>query len=230
MALHEWVGRRRWSTVHIYWMTELAQDLKANLPPGYEAIVGSNDFIAVDVQPFQSDVTVLTTPRADDARVNGPGELPEPDYEVAVGTIEEEVTLTVVRNSFVVAAIELISPRNKDRASIRRHYGRRYVDYLRNGVNLLIVDVHRRPLAFSFSQYLATALELPAPPLTAPSAVSYGLRGPAATGGRMLDIWQRPLVVGQPLPALPLALAGDDHVRVNLDATYSEAATKSYVE
>jgi len=33
--------------------------------------------------------------------------------------------------------------------------------------------------------------------------------GPAATGGQFLDIWRRPLTVGAPLPALPLALTAE---------------------
>ncbi len=228
MALHDWANRKRWGTVHLYWMTEIAQDLKATLPPGYQAIVGSSDLIAIDIEPVRPDVAVLPSPEtAGDAR---PAATPEPDFAVDVAALEDELVLAVVRNSFVVAAIELISPRNKDRPDAREQYGTRYLNYLRNGVNLLVVDVHRRPASFSFGQYIVTALELPTPPLVAPCAVSYGLRGRAANGGRTLDIWQRPLTVGQALPAIPLALLGDDRVNVDLDGTYARAATKSYLD
>lgn len=230
MALHEWAGRKRWGTVHLYWMTEIARDLKANLPPGYEAIVGPNDFIAVDVEPIQSDVAVLEAAHAEEAMASNFAAAPAPDFEAEVATIAEEVTLTVVRNSFVVAAIELISPRNKDRPSKRRSCGRRYADYLRNGVNLLIVDVHRRPALFSFPQYIATSFGMTQPMLVAPSAVSFGLGSPLPSGGRMVDVWQRPLVVGEPLPAMTLMLTGIQYVTVNLDATYSRAASDSYLD
>ena len=229
MPLHDWVGKKRWSSVHLYWMTEIAQDLKASMPPGYEAIVGSNELIAVDLAPVQPDVAVLPAP-ADAGSGPPSGRVPEPDFAVDVATLEDEVTLAVVRNSFVVAVVELISPRDKDRPDSREQYGTRYLNYLRNGVNLMLVDVHRRPAAFSFPQFLVTALDLPTPPAVAPCAASYGLRGRAAAGGRTVDIWQRPLTIGQPLPGLPLALLGDDRVNVDLESTYARAATKSYVD
>ena len=71
----------------------------------------------------------------------------------------------VVEEAQIVAVIELITPRNKDRPSERRSCGKRYADYLRNGVNLLIVDVHRRPAQFSFPQYIATSFRMAEPML-----------------------------------------------------------------
>ena len=228
MPLHDWTGRKRWGMVHLYWMTEIAQDLRATLPPGYQAIVGSSELIAVDLEPVQPDVAVLPA-RADIGGGESAQPVPAPDFAVDVATLEDAILLAVVRNSFVVAVVELVSPRNKDRPDSRDQYGTRYLNYLRNGVNLMLVDVHRRPLAFSFPQYLVTALELPTPPVAAPGAASYGLRGRAAGGGRTLDIWQRPMTVDQPLPALPLALLGEDRVNIDLEATYMRAATKSYI-
>ena len=105
-----------------------------------------------------------------------------------------------------------------------------YADYLRNGVNLLIVDVHRRPAQFSFPQYIATSFRMVDSMLVAPSAVSFGLGHGAPSGGRMVDVWQRPLVVGEPLPAMTLMLTGIEYVTVNLDATYSRAASDSYLD
>ena len=66
-----------------------------------------------------------------------------------------------------------------------------------------------------------------ATPLTSTDSVD---KNPSSTSGRMLDIWQRPLVVGQALPAMTLMLSGNDHVSVNLDATYSRAAAGCYLE
>ena len=51
----------------------------------------------------------------------------------------------------LIAAIELISPRNKDRPSSRETYLTRYLGYLLESVHLLLVDVHRRPIGFSFA-------------------------------------------------------------------------------
>jgi hypothetical protein len=45
-----------------------------------------------------------------------------------------------------------------------------------------------------------------------------------------LDAWYRPLTVGQPLPAIPLALAPGQAVTVDLEHTYAQAAADAYVE
>lgn len=58
----------------------------------------------------------------------------------------------------LVAALELVSPRNKDRHSARATYLARYLTYLHQGANLLLVDVHPAPLQFSFPDALAEQL------------------------------------------------------------------------
>ena len=52
---------------------------------------------------------------------------------------------------------------------------------------------------------------------------------PAATGGRMIAIWRRPLTVGQPLPSLPLALTVHVGLQVDLESTYNRAAADAYL-
>lgn len=122
------------------------------------------------------------------------------------------------------------SPRNKDRPSAREQYAGRYLNYLRGGVHLLLVDVHRRRLDFSFAQLIAAGLAQTIPTPPAPSVVSYRVGASAAPGGRMLGVCQHSLVIGQPLPSIPLALSLDDQLTVDLEATYSRAAADSYVE
>lgn len=233
MPLHDWAELKGWDGFHHLWMGDIYRDLKGNLPPGYRAVIGSNPLVTAPALSGKPDVLVAAAPPRRPGPAGPSRAVPEPDYEVEVmftPNEDEEVTLTVTYEAVVVAVIELISPRNKDRPSSRRHYGRRYADYLYSGINLLLVDVHRRPATFSFPHYIAAARGISAPPLSAPSAVSYGLSFPAASGGRMVDIWQRPLAAGQPLPAIPLALLGDDRVSVDLNGTYSRAAADSYLE
>ena len=129
----------------------------------------------------------------------------------------------------LVAAVELISPRNKDRPGSRAAYVARYLSYLQEGVHLLLVDVHRRPLAFSFAEALAQELQIRRPPCPAPYAVSYRIGEPAATGGRLLGIWQRPLTVGDSLPVMPLPLTVHVKIPVALEETYRQAAADAYL-
>ncbi len=131
----------------------------------------------------------------------------------------------------LVAAVELVSPRNKDRPSSRAVYLARYLGYLLEGVHLLLVDVHPYPLQFSFADALAQELRQgERPRFLPPLAISYQVRGAAPEGGRMLGVWRRPLAVGAPLPPLPLPLsARDDGIMVALEPTYQRAAADAYL-
>jgi hypothetical protein len=135
----------------------------------------------------------------------------------------------VERHGRLVAAVELISPRNKDRPVARASYLARYVGYLLEGVHLLLIDVHGRPQGFSFADRIAEELQIRQPACPAPLAVSYRVGEPAATGGRMLAIWHRPLAAGAPLPTVPLALRVDASVSVDLEQTYLRAAADAYL-
>src|SRR5205085_4436368 len=65
---------------------------------------------------------------------------------------------TLFRSGQLIAAIELVSPRNKDRADAKETYANRYLGYLRLGVHLMLVDVLPRPKGFSFSDVITDGL------------------------------------------------------------------------
>ena len=127
------------------------------------------------------------------------------------------------------AAIEIISPANKDRPAKRANYVARYFGYLNWRVNLLLVDVHPRPSGFSFADALATELKLAQAPLPNPMAIAYRASGAVPDGGSLLGIWRRPLAPGQPLPTMPLFVSNSAKVQVDLDATYLRAAVDNYL-
>src|SRR5262249_6348820 len=123
----------------------------------------------------------------------------QPDTELAVLTLDPNVIVQVTQQGRLVAVVELVSPRNKDRPEARSASQNRYLGYLTHGVHLLLIDVHRQPQAFSFADALAQALGLSEPSCPAPLAVSYRVRDDAPGSGRLLGIWRRPLSIGQPL-------------------------------
>lgn len=163
MPLHDWTDRHGWEGLHHVWMTELLTDLRYSLPPPYRVVIGSSPLVAIGDLPVKPDVAVTNGKNSNGTVAGG---VREPDCEVAVTFAEEDLTVQVKRDGRLVAAIEFISPRNKDRPSSREQYGNRYLSYLHEGVHLLLIDVHRRPVGFSFAQLIATELEteLPAPP------------------------------------------------------------------
>lgn len=236
MPLHDWNNRPGWEGVHHLWISELLRWVKPRLPSDYRAYIGSAPLLAIGApaDAVRPDVGVRSWIEGQVDR-SGSGVLDsaepvEPDFEVAVASIDPGAALFVEHQGRLVAAVELISPRNKDRPLAREAYLARYLGYLLEAVHLLLVDVHNRPIGFSFADRIATELNLEPSPLPAPCAVSYRVGEPAPTGGRLLALWRRSLSPNAPLPALPLPLSIDFSVSVDLEQTYMKAAHDAYLD
>jgi hypothetical protein len=236
MPLHEWADRPGWEGMRHLWIAELLRWIKPRPPAGYRAYIGSAPLLAVGAPGRRPDVRVHQMPVIPGAEGGEHPSVPsiqsedalEPEVEVAVATLDPGTALLVERQGRLVSAVELVSPRNKDRPSAREAYLARHLGYLLESVHLLLVDVHRRPVGFSFADRIAVELSIARDSLPAPSAVSYRVGEPAATGGRYLAIWPRALAPGASLPTLPLGV--DLSVAVDLERTYSAAAVDAYVE
>jgi hypothetical protein len=238
MPFHDWNDRTGWEGVHHLWIAELLHWVKPRLPAGFRAYIGSAPLLAVGAPEGRPDVGVHRWPGQEnaeaDSSTSGPSTEPreqiEPDVELAVATLDPGTALWVEQNGRLVAAVELVSPRNKDRPSAREAYLMRYLGYLLESVNLLMIDVHPRPVGFSFADRIAGELSIEQAPLPPPSAVNYRVGEPAASGGRFLAIWRRALRPGESLPSLPLSLNTHSEVLVDLERTYSAAAAEAYIE
>jgi hypothetical protein len=234
MPLHDWSDRPGWEGMHHLWITELLRWVKPRLPVGYRAYIGSAPLLAVGAPADRPDVGVRSWSPTQATRVPGPAvaqtstDPTEPDEEIAVATLDPETAVYVERQGRLIAAVELISPRNKDRPIARSAYLARYLGYLLEGAHLVLIDVHRRPVAFSFADHIATELKLEQLSRVPPMAVSYRVGEPAATGVRLLAIWRRPMTVGDTLPPIPLPLTSEQEVTLDLDQTYARAAEDAY--
>lgn len=234
MVLHEWSDRPGWEGMHHLWITELLRWVKPRLPEGFRAYIGSAPLLAVGAPQERPDVGVRSWNKPSEPGRAFPGagaesQPTEPDEEVAVATLDPGTTLYVERQGRLVAAVEVISPRNKDRPHARDAYLARYLGYLLDGANLVIIDVHRRPAGFSFADRIALALNLEQPSVPPPMAVSYRVGEPAASGGRILAIWRRPMTVGMSPPSIPLPLTPEQEVVLDLEQTYAKAAEDAYL-
>ena len=123
MPLHDWNQLSGFEGVHIFWMTDIARYLKGCLPADYRAIIGASPFVAVDVKG-KPDIAVrsATSENPTNGGVSQATDEWQPDVEVAVATLPEDTSVLVEKAGRLVAAIELISPRNKDRPSSRGQY------------------------------------------------------------------------------------------------------------
>ena len=124
----------------------------------------------------------------------------------------------------LVAAIEIVSPANKDRPESRRAFVAKVAALLQRDVCVSLVDV----VTIRHFNLYADLLELvgrtdpmlvPEPP----AIYAVTMRGRKPIGGRpLLDSWFYPLTLGQPLPALPIWLDADLGVPLDLEASYEE--------
>jgi hypothetical protein len=138
-------------------------------------------------------------------------------YEYEVLVFDQE------RDRRLVAAVELVSPANKDRPESRRALVTKCAALLRQGVGIALVDlvtVRRFNLYAELLEWIGqhdpTLGEQP-PPVYAAS-----LRFQKPAHRTRLQTWPYPLAVGQPLPTLPLWLSADRSVPLDLEASYEE--------
>lgn len=229
MPLHDWSDDRGWDGLHLIWLSQMIDWLQPRLPEGYRAYVGSVPALTIESSNGRPDVSVRQwSPKPVEAGVTT-GNAGEPDQEaVATFTLDPQKAIHIDWHGQLISAIELVSPRNKDRPSSRNRYLGRYVGYLRQAVHLLLIDVLPRRSGFSFADGIAADLGYPHEPLPPPYAESFRIGEPVPEG-TLVASWRRPLQVGQPLPEIPLALNTQQAVAIDLEETYMQAARRVYL-
>jgi hypothetical protein len=232
MPLHDWRDDRGWESVHLPWLNQLLDWVQPRLPAGYRAYVGSVPALTIDTPNGRPDVSVRqwTPPATESAASDSPSGEEEPEQEaVATFTLDPQHAVHIDLHGRLIAAIEVVSPRKKDRPSARERYLGRYAGYLRQGVHLLLIDVLPRPAGFSFADALAANLGFEQSPCPAPCAVSYRVGEPVPEG-TVLGMWLRRFQAGQPLSAISLALDAQQRIVIDLEHTYREAARRAYLD
>ena len=235
MPLHDWTDERGWDSVHPVWLTYLLEHVQDRLPDGYKAFLGGVPSLTVDSGHGKPDVSVRQWgPEPIAETVPSSTGVLEPDLEASVAfLLAPQRAVHVDFHGQLIAALELVSPRNKDRADAKETYSNRYLGYLRLGVHLLLVDVLPRPKGYSFSDAITNGLGLELPPLPSPFAAAYRVGELIPVGddmGSLMGLWRRPLRIGQPLPRLPLPLSVHRAVEIDLEQTYQRATKRAYLD
>jgi hypothetical protein len=137
------------------------------------------------------------------------------EYEVRVYDVTDERRL--------VAAVEIVSPANKDRPEHRRLFVAKCATLLGQGVCVAIVDL---VTTRSFNLY-GDLLELlghtdPSLASDPPSLYAAVCRSRREGVTPKLETWAHAFSLGQPLPTLPLWLADDLAVPLELETSYEE--------
>jgi hypothetical protein len=230
-----WKTLRPWEGFHSTWASSLAQRLNHGwLPPHHFAIpnVSLGNRLEIDVSNLDehraatTGDTVAASEEGSTATavwalpkptLSGPVDFTDLDlFEVRI--FDEEDTPRLV------AAIELVSPANKDRASHRRAFVVKCASYLAQGIGVLIVDVvtsRSGNLHDELLQLLEFSPDTPAPSSGELYTASY--RAAATEEGGRLDVWLETLALGGTLPVMPLWISAERSVSVNIEEAYAAA-------
>ncbi len=222
-----------WESFHSNWATRLADMLNEHwLPP---------DFLAEEYTyggaRFEIDVATFGEPAGEPPRGSEPAAtLTRPVWTPPAAPL---VMPTIIPDSFevrvfsdvggrtLVAAIELVSPGNKDRAETRRAFATKCASLLYQDISLIIMDIvtarrgnlHNdtmRLMEAAESMFMSDECDL--------YAVAY--RPVSQQDHAAVEVWPHPCALGAALPTMPLRLTGDLFVPVNFEASYQEACKR----
>jgi len=206
-----------WSGFHGMWATTIAQQLNGGILP-------TNFYAIPTVElggPVEIDVATLEGPPA-------PWAPPAPAGTLAVDftgidTIEVQVFFDE-GSPRLAAAIELVSPKNKDRPSQRRAFAVKCANYLQQAASVVVVDVvtvRRKSLHAELLQTLDVSNGAIWESPSGLYAVVY--RTVRTEEQPHVEIWTEALALGSPLPRLPLWLGVDISVPLDLEKSYQAA-------
>jgi Protein of unknown function (DUF4058) len=219
-----------WEGLHGGWPMVIVQHLRRQLPTGYvaEPRVHSGSQVEIDVATFEKDggfdpamnadrggvATAVWAPSRPSIAVETT--LPEYDeYEVRV--------FDATRRRHLVAAIEIVSPANKDRPEHRNLFVAKCAALLQKGVAVSIIDIVSIR-KFNLYADLMTLIGHADPTLgeSPPSLYAASCRWIMRDDRTILEAWSHVLTIGQPLPTLPLWLSGDLFVPLDLESSYEQ--------
>jgi hypothetical protein len=209
----------------------MVQQLFPLLPEGYtaEPRVHLGDYYEIDVCTFEGRASApsreLLTSTEGGGTATATRALPQPTFAVDADLFDEYEYEVLIfdqgRGRQLVAAVELVSPANKDRPESRRALVSKCAALLKKGVCVSLVDL---VTVRRFNLYVEL-LELvgqtdpaftPSPPATYATTCRKRRNGSKPR----FETWAYPLSVGQKLPTLPLWLTEDLMVALDLEASY----------
>ena len=217
-----------WESFHMRWASVIADTLDRQLPRRFFAEVHTHlgTQVSADVAEFEqtaegqedgdgaSGGAAVQTWAPPVATLVLPFVYPD-DLEVRVLDERDDARL--------VAVVELVSPRNKDRPDARRAFAAKCAAYLQRGIGVVVADVVTTRQANLHNEFIdVLRLDGAFRQGTDVSLAALAYRPAHKDGQDQIDAWLVPLQVGGTLPVLPLALRGAGSVPLDLEATYTE--------
>ncbi|HEV8061623.1 MAG TPA: DUF4058 family protein [Gemmataceae bacterium] len=226
----------RWESFHNRWVNAIADALDRALPSRFFAEVQTHlgAQIEADVAEFEKTPLDPGEEHSPDGTAGGvaihayappvatmvmPAFYPD-DFEVQIRDASDDARL--------VAVVELVSPRNKDRPAARRAFAAKSAAYLQRGVGVIAVDTittRQANMHDELVQLMDLEDNFKMPAEASMAAVAY--RPARRSEANEIDVWAVALAVGGTLPVLPLALLRHGPIPLDLEATYTEARQRA---
>ncbi len=226
MPMHDWsrVEPTIYHHFHQQWTAEICKALNGLLPPGFSALI---EQWAAGLTP---DVLTVERRRPDRPRSEGVATLPRTRL-----TIESREDFFVKRANRVairhrlgdlVCVIEVVSPGNKSGRHAIRSFVEKTHEFLRSGVNVLLIDPFPPGPRDPHSLHKLIWDEIEDLPFDLPAdepllLASYRAGDPSVGASVLANI--EPLGVGALVPDMPAWIDWDLFVEVPLERAYSAA-------
>ncbi len=222
-------NRHSWEEVHGGWPMMIVETLAPLLPEGYQAgpRVHLGSYFEVDVAALENEERLQSRPWPPNEVAGTLAIAPEAELSLEMGdddVSEYEVLIyDVQREKRLVAAIEIISPANKDRPAHRNSFVSKCAALLKQDVCVVLVDIVTIRNNNLYLELL-DHFELNDPEMIENDEGVYAAccRRRRTETKTIFDFWRRPLKVGGTLPTLPLWLSDTLSIPLDLEASYQE--------
>jgi hypothetical protein len=217
-----------WQGFHSAWANALTQQLNQGLlPPRYYALpnVQLGGHIEIDVATLERNGGTPGAGRAGATAVWAP---PRPPVRLPVDLAKVETVEVQVfheeEGPRLRAAIELVSPANKDRHTHRQAFAIKWASYLQEGVGVVVVDVVTGRQANLYQELLTLmSLSPEGSTSTPPELYAVSSRLSRSGGQSHLEAWPEILSLGARLPQVPFWLEADCCLPLDLEPSYTAA-------
>lgn len=227
--------QRHWDSFHGAWAESIARHLNEDLLPAHfyaEARVKIGNRVEIDVATHEE-----SNGRAS-ANENGSVAVWAPPKPIASAVLDfsgldvfEVNILNDEEGPKVVAAIELVSPANKDRLAHRQAFAIKCASYLQDGINVMMVDVVTERHANLHAALLELLKLTLGTPDQSPAELYAAVYRPSIGAAQSrVEVWAEQLAIGASLPTLPLWLSAELALPLNLEETYRAACAARRIE
>jgi hypothetical protein len=223
-----------WEGFHATWPVMIVARLRRLLPRRYLVLprVHSGSSAEIDVATFRDEREIPGTNGNSNADSGGVATAvwapPRPTLTFTTDLPAQDVTEVRVYDEEngrrLVAAIEIISPANKDRPEHRQAFVSKCVGMLQEHVSLVVVDAVTTRDANLYAELLEAIGESdPIISGKAPSPYVAACRATKSEPRWLMETWAYLLTIGRPLPTVPLWVADDFAVPLELEESYVDS-------